>query len=225
MKTIIAGGRNYSFTKSDFEYLRSLDITEVVSGGAKGADQCGEVFAANHNINVARTSQAIDPTIGLSWGRDTLSTGREDIYAIMFNIQIPLSDRKNTAESKATYKAGQQKIELQLLKRELKINLNRSYTHLNHVVEQAAEYKKKVLKPAGKMLALTNKGFSSGELNILSLVDANNTYFESQLNYLDLLYQARVELAEVKLYAGQLITDTQVQSVSFQNSSLSTEEL
>ena len=70
------------------------------------------------------------------------------------------------------------------------------------------------------MLDLTDKGFTSGELNILSLVDANNTSFEAQLTYLDLLYQARIELAEVKLYAGQLITDTQVQSATTQNVTL-----
>ncbi len=206
---------------TDIPNLKQL--SELQNNHAQLSSQQQEVLAANHKIDVARSSQSIDPSIGLSWQRDTLSTGREDIYAIMFNIQIPISDRKNTAESKATYKASQQKIELQLLKRELKINLNRSYTHLNHVIEQAVEYKKKVLKPAGKMLELTNKGFSSGELNILSLVDANNTYFESQLTYLDLIYQSRMELAEVKLYAGQLITDTQVQSASFQNTSLSAE--
>ncbi len=181
---------------------------------AQLSSQQQEVIAAKHNIDVARSTQMIDPTISLSWSKDRFSSGNENIYGIMFNVQIPISDRKNTAESKATYKASQQKIELQLLKRELKINLNRSYTHLHHVTEQAIEYKKKVLKPAGKMLALTNKGFSSGELNILSLVDANNTYFESQLNYLELLYQARVELAEVKLFAGQMITDMQILSAS-----------
>ena len=190
-------------------------LSDLQNSHAQLSSQQQEVLAANHKIDVARSSQTIDPTIGLSWSKDTLSTGREDIYAIMFNVQIPITDRKTTAESKATYKASQQKIELQLLKRELKINLNRSYTHLNHVIEQAVEYKKKVLKPAGKMLELTNRGFTSGELNILSLVDANNTYFEARLTYLDLIYQARVELAEVKLYAGQLITDTQVQNVTY----------
>lgn len=177
------------------------------------SSQQQQVLAANYEIDVARSTQMIDPTIGLSWSKDTLSTGREDIYAIMFNIQIPISDRKDTAASKATYKASQQKIELQLLRRELKINLNRSYAHLNHVIEQASEYKEKVLKPAKKMLELTNKGFTSGELNILSLVDANNTYFEARLAYLELLYQARVELAEVKLYAGQMITDVAEQNI------------
>lgn len=188
------------------------ELTILQNNHVQLSSQQQEVIAANHRINVAKSSQTIDPTIGLSWQRDTLSIGRSDIYAIMFNVAIPLSDRKNTAESKATYKASQQKIELQLLKRELKINLNKSYTHLNHVIEQAVEYKKNVLKPAGKMLELTNKGFTSGELNILSLVDANNTFFESRLTYLDLLYQARVELADVKLFAGQLITDVAIQN-------------
>ncbi len=192
-------------------------LTAMQNNHAQLSSQQQKVVAANHNIDVARSSQMIDPSIGLSWQRDTLSIGRSDIYAIMFNIQIPISDRKNTAESKATYKASQQKIELQLMKRELRINLNRSYAHMNHVIEQAVEYKKKVLKPSSKMLELTRKGFASGELNVLSLVDANNTYFESRLTYLDLLYQARVELAEVKLYAGQLIVDVPgaTQSASF----------
>ena len=186
------------------------DIAQLIamqSNHAQLFSQQQKVVAANHNIDVARSSQMMDPSIGLSWQRDTLSIGRSDIYAIMFNIQIPISERKNTAESKATYQASQQKIELQLLQRELRINLSRSYAHMNHVIEQAVEYKEKVLKPSRKMLDLTNKGFASGELNVLSLVDANNTHFESRLTYLDLLYQARVELAEVKLYAGQLIVD------------------
>ena len=189
-------------------------LTELQNNHAQLSSQQQQVMAAKHEIDVARSSQMLDPTIGLSWSKDTLSIGRSDIYAIMFNIQIPLSDRKNTAASKATYKASQQRIELQLLKRELKINLNKSFTHLNHVVKQAVDYKKKVLKPAAKMLELTNKGFTSGELNILSLVDANNTYFEARLTYLELLYQARVELADVKLFAGQLTTDIPVQKVS-----------
>ena len=40
---------------------------------------------------------------------------------------------------------------------------------------------------------------------MLNLVDANNTYFEARLKYLDLLYQAQVELADLRLYAGQMI--------------------
>lgn len=170
--------------------------------------------AAKHEVDVARTTQTADPTISLSRSQETFPGGRGDVYGVMFNIQIPIHDRKSTAESKANYKASEKNIELQQLRRDLHIDLKRSFTHLNHVVEQAADYKKKVLTPAKNMLELTNKGFASGELKMLSLVDANNTYFEARLHYLNLLYQARVELADVNLYAGQLITDINSQQLS-----------
>lgn len=167
------------------------------------ASQQQQMMAATHNIGVARSSQLADPTLSISRSKDFFSAGREDVYGVMLSVQIPLHDRKDTAVSKASYQAHQQRIELQRLQRDLQINLNRSLAHLNHLVEQANDYQQTVLKPARKMLNLTQKGFSSGELNMLSLVDANNTYFDSRLRYLELLYQSRTELADVKLYAGE----------------------
>ena len=54
MKTIIAGGRNYKFTKEDIEFLNSIkdEISEVVSGKARGADNEGEDWAKSNNIPV-----------------------------------------------------------------------------------------------------------------------------------------------------------------------------
>jgi len=167
--------------------------------------------SANADIEVARKSQVADPVVSLSRSEDSFASGREDVYALMLNIQIPLQDRKSSAVSKAGFKASEQRIELQRLKRELQINLKRSVTHANHIVEQASSYKQKVLKPAKKILDLTKKGFTSGELNMLSLVDATNTYFDARVRYLDLLYQAHAELADIYLFAGHLITDSDTQ--------------
>jgi len=167
--------------------------------------------SATSEIEVARNSQLEDPVVSLSRSQDSFDSGRDDVYALMLNIQIPLQDRKDTAVSKASYKASEQRIEFQRLKRELEINLKRSYTHANHILEQAESYEKKVLKPANDILKLTKKGFTSGELNMLSLVDATNTYFDSRFNYLDLLSQAHNELADIRLYAGQLLVKDAVQ--------------
>ncbi|RDH84812.1 MAG: hypothetical protein DIZ80_04935 [endosymbiont of Galathealinum brachiosum] len=159
--------------------------------------------AATNEIDVARSSVMKDPSISLNRLRENFSSGTENVYGIMLSIEIPIHDRKTSSVSKAKYNASQQRIELTRIKRELQINLNQSYTHLNHVIEQVSEYRKKVLKPAGKMLELSEKGFISGELNILSLVDANNTYFESNEQYLDLVYQSWIELAKINLHAGK----------------------
>ena len=56
MKLIIAGGRNYRFTPSDWSRLDALLglVAEVVSGAATGADQAGERWAERHGIPVKR---------------------------------------------------------------------------------------------------------------------------------------------------------------------------
>ncbi|MFK5914112.1 MAG: TolC family protein [Woeseiaceae bacterium] len=177
------------------------------------SSQQQQLVAANHAVGVARSSQMEDPTISLSHSQENFIGGRDDVFGIMFKVQIPLHSRTSTAVSKANYRVSQQNIELQRLKRELQINLRRSVTHLGHVVKQATTYQQKVLRPANKMLDLTNKSFTSGELNILSLIDANNTYFEARLRYLELLFQARAELADVKLFAGQMISGSNTQNV------------
>jgi len=162
--------------------------------------------SAKNEVDVARSSSMKDPSISINRLRENFSSGTESVYGVMLNIEIPIHDRKDTKVSKANYNASQQRIELARLKRELQINLNRSYTHLKHIIEQTSEYKSKVLEPASKILVLSEKGFISGELNILSLVDANDTYFESNKQYLDLIYQSWVELADINLYAGQFVT-------------------
>ena len=57
MKMIIAGGRKYQFTDKDYAELdkihKIISVTEVVSGKAKGADTCGEVWAKKNGIKVA----------------------------------------------------------------------------------------------------------------------------------------------------------------------------
>lgn len=53
MKLIIAGGRTYSFTQADRDFLDTLkdEITVVVSGGQRGADKAGERWALANWIN------------------------------------------------------------------------------------------------------------------------------------------------------------------------------
>lgn len=54
VKTIIAGGRDYQLTPDDEAWLDTLGITEVVSGGATGADEGGEDWAIKRGLQVRR---------------------------------------------------------------------------------------------------------------------------------------------------------------------------
>lgn len=56
MRVIICGGRDYAFTAEDYAWLdglrESLPITEVVHGGAPGADRWGGKWALKRKIPV-----------------------------------------------------------------------------------------------------------------------------------------------------------------------------
>ena len=52
MRTIIAGGRDYSFTVEDIAFLDTLNISTVISGCARGADREGEMFAKVRGIPI-----------------------------------------------------------------------------------------------------------------------------------------------------------------------------
>ena len=56
MKLIIAGGRDYDLTVGDFSSLMDLmpRVTEVVSGGATGVDQQGEMWADFYGFPIKR---------------------------------------------------------------------------------------------------------------------------------------------------------------------------
>lgn len=51
MKLIVAGGRNYHFTDQDYQILADIvklhKVTEIVHGGASGADSYAAQFAAD----------------------------------------------------------------------------------------------------------------------------------------------------------------------------------
>ena len=54
MKVIIAGSRDISTLHlvEDAVKMSKFDITEVVSGGARGVDRSGEIFAKHRNIPI-----------------------------------------------------------------------------------------------------------------------------------------------------------------------------
>ncbi len=58
MKTIIAGSRSFTNTEFGYEKLEHLfskkEPTEIISGGARGADYIGEQFANDLHIPIKR---------------------------------------------------------------------------------------------------------------------------------------------------------------------------
>ena len=105
MKAIIAGGRDYILGPEHFKWLdkiHSIDpITEVISGGASGADAGGEAWATKNNIKV--TVFKADWSKGKQAG--PMRNCEMAMYAKTlkgFSLCILFSGGKGTANMKAT---------------------------------------------------------------------------------------------------------------------------
>lgn len=153
-------------------------------------------------IDVAKSQRFADPTITLYRERNYFTNREQDVFGVVLNIQVPLWNMNNGRVTEARQTVYQVQSQSLTTQRELRTTLHKSYLHLGHLIKQAGHYHDKLLQPAERVFELTRKGFDAGELNILTLIDANNTYFDAKERYLELLEEGWLELAEVRRSAG-----------------------
>jgi len=164
--------------------------------------------AARSGVNLVRAERLPDPTLRMFRERDFLNGRRQDVTGIGIAVTVPLWDRKTGRLNEARAQMVQTQSKMQVLERDLGSRLKRSHLHLTHLVKQGEHYRTRVFKPAQKVFDLTRKAYASGEVEILSLIDANNTYFDVHERYLELLQEAWQEAAELRLAAGRPLVTT-----------------
>lgn len=168
------------------------------------------VVAAQAGVNLARAERLPDPSLRLFHDRDFLDGRRQNITGIGVGLTLPLWDRNGGRIDAARAQVIQAQSERQVLERDLSSRLQQSYLHLNHLVQQGEHYRSRVFQPARQVFDMTRKAYHSGELEILALIDAINTYFDAHERYLELLQAAWLESAELRLAAGRpLVPATQ----------------
>lgn len=161
-----------------------------------------EEEAAKAGIKLARGELLTDPTLRLFGERDFLDGKRHNFYGASVHLQLPVWDRKKGLVTRAKSDSQKAGYDLEAIRQELHAQLRQTHLHLGHLMDQAKDYQSEILTPAKEVFELTKNAFAAGEVNVLSIIDANTTYFDAERHYLELLYQAWIELAELRFAAG-----------------------
>jgi cobalt-zinc-cadmium efflux system outer membrane protein len=164
--------------------------------------------AARAGVDVVRKERLPDPVLSLYRERDFLNGRRQDVNGIGLAITVPLWDRKSGRLREARAQVDQALSRIQALERDLASGLTQRYLHLTHVVKRGEHYRSRVFEPAQTVFELTRKAYAAGEVEILALIDANNTYFDVHERYVELLQEAWLEAAELRLAAGSSFVAT-----------------
>lgn len=195
------------------ELFNPLPVLETLEAGLP---RHPALLAAQHRLKASRSAVALaraerlpDPVVSLFRERDFLNERREDISGIGVAVTLPLWDRNSGRIRESRAQAEQAQFKIQALERDLASRLKQSHLHLSHLVEQGKHHRSRVFEPARAVFDLTRKAYAAGELEILSLIDANNTYFDAHVRHLELLQEAWLEAAELRLAAGQALVTTE----------------
>ena len=160
------------------------------------------IEAARHGVDLARANRFADPALWVAHERSFLAERRQDVNAIGVIVTLPLWDQGKGHIDTAQAAREKAQFEQEALRRQLTSRLHLTHMHLGHLIEQAQEYRVTVLEPAGEVFQLTRKGFAAGQVDILNLVDAVETYFTARSRYLELVQGAWLEAAELRRAAG-----------------------
>ena len=98
--------------------------------------------------------------------------------------------------------------QLAVANRDARSRLEQAHTQLLRLLDQAVRLHTNLLEPSRSMFTLTRRSFAAGELNVLTLVDANNTYFDALSRYLDLQQECALAAADLRIAAGISLLDS-----------------
>lgn len=186
--------------------LQSLQIALSEHSALSSAN--ARVEAARANIDLARSERFPDPVLSVFRERDVLNGRRQNVTGVGIGFTVPLWDRRGGRIDEARAQVDQAQSAVQILERDLGGRLQQSHLHLSHLIAQGEHYRTKVFEPARRVFDLTRKAYAAGEVEILSLIDANTMYFDAQTRYLELLQEAWLEAAQVRLAAGISLVST-----------------
>ncbi len=146
------------------------------------------------NVNVQGLVNVIDNGID----------GRTDA-AITLSMPIPVFNRNQGTIIKAQHEIVAAERALQQLELALESRLAPTFERYANARNQVERYREAILPAAQESLDLTRKMYEAGEAGFLSLLTAQRTFSQTNLNYLEALRELRTAEVEIE---GQLLSDS-----------------
>lgn len=179
----------------------SLDELEL-----KMANNQPSLKASKKNIEMANTQVVFDerqaiPDMNVSAGYKRLS--QENLDTIQFGIEVPapLFNRNQGNIQKSRALSRKAKNDYQTVYNDLLFQLRKDVTSYNIEQKRILEYRDKILPGADNSLKLIEKGYKEGEFGYLDLLDAQRTWAETGISYIESLKNLNLLISDIERLA------------------------
>ena len=200
------GGAEVTFNRvlGDFYNIPQLpDLNSIVNklnNNPNIARWATEVSRHQSAIDLAR-ADAI-PDISVSAGLRHFN-GSNDVAAVA-SISIPLFifNNKKTGVQRSEVELSRASKEQAVTEARLRSALLVTYQRLNILYQEVTTIKREILPGAEEAFNAATKIYRLGKLDLLSLLDAQRTYFETRQQYVDALTEYHLVVVEVERLIG-----------------------
>ena len=160
------------------------------------------IEAARSRLAAARAARIPDLELRLAREEELFDDGRGSAYSVGIEVEVPLwnTGRGEVLAGRGELTRAQEDYRLRL--REHQAALAESYAQLTGLLARLARHERQVLEPAQRVLELTRRGYSAGELGLPELIDATEAERRAATEQRDLLRRARLQQAQLRRAAG-----------------------
>lgn len=157
---------------------------------------------AGAEIKLARAAKWEDWTVGFDYSRVNsqfvapVGNKLENFLGLSVSIPLPLWNKNQGRISEA--QATQQRAEAELAALDLRINAETqtAENQMRRLLDILRQYRDESIKLAEENIALLQKGYGDGLVNITAVVQAQQQYIELRLNYLETLAEFQRALTD-----------------------------
>ncbi len=169
-----------------------------------------QVHSASRSLieaDLAAASNARWPELAISAYRmrDAINGQREAYTGVGVSVSVPLWDRRSGRIAALKASGVRARAHQRGERRTLESAVRVRHLHLSHLLAQVDEQAAEVLRPAGELLALTQRGYEAGEVDLLALLEATTTAREARRLQQQLLADAWLETAALRHAAGHFL--------------------
>jgi len=156
---------------------------------------------AELEIRRARLEPYPDVRLGVAGGREAVPD-RESVVEFRLSLPLPIIDRARGKKQEAQANARIAEADLEAVEQRLLREWGVASTRLRTAVEQATNYRERILPKANEALWLVQTGFEQGNFVFIDLLDTQRTTAEARLAYQRKLLELNIAQAELESLAA-----------------------
>ncbi|MCC5795215.1 MAG: TolC family protein [Chromatiales bacterium] len=163
--------------------------------------------AAQSEIARVRAEGRPDLVVRLFQERTVIENSREGSLGIGVQLELPLWDRNQGRVRENAAEHRRLQAESAALRRDLATQVTVSAEHLAHLLQELARHRRETLVPARRVRELTYRGYETGEVTLLELLEAYNTDFDAIRHEQLLLAESWEEWRKLRLSSGRSLLE------------------